>query len=375
MTSPERAVTLTRGEVEYSVSIVRERLPSRQIGQMLQLQPTSVWLRSAYSRRVFLTNESGDFDLTSVTEYSVLEVEGVAITTHADQPQLSATSLTLSSMGPSGNDSPGPSSVGFTSVINGRPPTARTRTSARKRKFSNPILAVSSFTLKVVVTRIVSGNEEKKPVFQKYDQVFIPMEESSATLPFVLAAVRDQVGDEYIIVTPDGLEVRDSAGTRGFKFWKANARKFYAISEEENDVQHSSEPVAIKRSRKINAESEATTSATMQIQADIADIRDSTSAILSLTKLSKIPLGLKRLLKENLSCQICSASPIQPPVVMAKCCHSIIGCEVCVNAWFSGPEALTKSCPRCSSERGYNETMRLMGLDDLLLGIKDLFTD
>ena len=55
------------------------------------------------------------------------------------------------------------------------------------------------------------------------------------------------------------------------------------------------------------------------------------------------------------------------PVVMAKCCHSIIGCEVCVNAWFSGPEALTKSCPRCSSERGYNETMRLMGLDHLLL--------
>eukprot|EP00731_Ephydatia_muelleri_P035416 Em0122g4a len=291
MTSPERAVTLTRGEVEYSVSIVRERLSSRQIGQMFQLQPTSVWLRSAYSRRVFLTNESGDFDLTSVTEYSVLEVEGVAITTHADQPQLSATSLTLSSMGPSGNDSPGPSSVGFTSVINGRPPTARTRNSARKRKFSNPILAVSSFTLKVVVARIVSGNEEKKPVFQKYDQVFIPMEESSATLPFVLAAVRDQVGDEYIIVTPDGLEVRDSAGTRGFKFWKANARKFYAISEEENDVQHSSEPVAIKRSRKINAESEATTSATMQIQADIADIRDSTSAILSLTKLSKIPIA------------------------------------------------------------------------------------
>ena len=182
---------------------------------LVQLQPTSIWLRSAYFRRVFLTNESGDFDLTSVTEYSGLEVEGVAITTHADQPQLSATSLTLSSMGPSGNDSPGPSSVGFTSVINGRPPTARTRTSARKRKFSNPILAVSSFTLKVVVARIVSGNEEKIPVFQKYDQVFIPMEESSATLPFVLAAVRDQVGDEYIIVTPDGLEVRDSAGTRG----------------------------------------------------------------------------------------------------------------------------------------------------------------
>ena len=155
-------------------------------------------------------------------------------------------------------------------------------------------------------------------------------------------------------------------------FWKANARKFYPISEEENDIQHSSEPVAIKRSRKSTSNLNPLY---IYYYANIVDIRDSTTVILSLTNLSKISLGLKRLLKENLSCQICSASPTQLPVVVAKCCHSIIGCEVCDNAWFSGPEALTKSCPRCNSERGYNETMRLTGLDDLLLGIKDLFTD
>ncbi|KAL5484748.1 hypothetical protein EMCRGX_G021298 [Ephydatia muelleri] len=218
-------------------------------------------------------------------------------------------------MGPSGNDSPGPSSVGFTSVINGRPPTARTRTSARKRKFSNPILAVSSFTLKVVVARIVSGNEEKKPVFQKYDQVFIRWRKALLLCHsyWLLCEIKWEMSTSSLHLMV--WKLRDSAGTRGFKFWKANARNFYASSEEENDVQHSSEPVAIKRSRKINTESEATTSATMQIQADIADIRDSTSAILSLTKLSKIPLGLKRLLKENLSCQICSASPIPPQLL------------------------------------------------------------
>ena len=60
------------------------------------------------------------------------------------------------------------------------------------------------------------------------------------------------------------------------------------------------------------------------------------------------------------------------PILLAKCCKSIIGCEECVNRWYSGPDALTKSCPRCRSERGYNETMRVLGLDDLLTGLKRL---
>ena len=55
---------------------------------------------------------------------------------------------------------------------------------------------------------------------------------------------------------------------------------------------------------------------------------------------------------------------------MSKCCKSVIGCERCVNAWYTGPEALTKTCPACRAERGYSETMLLRGLDSFLLEIK-----
>lgn len=74
---------------------------------------------------------------------------------------------------------------------------------------------------------------------------------------------------------------------------------------------------------------------------------------------SKLPIGLKRALQENFKCKICHSSPMQPPVVVAKCCKSILGCESCTNNWYSGPDAMTKTCPLCRAERGFTETMIL----------------
>ena len=69
-------------------------------------------------------------------------------------------------------------------------------------------------TLKVIVASInhVDGD---KPSFTKRDLVNVNISESTTTLPYVLSAVRDQLGDEYIIVTSDGFEVKDSPGTQG----------------------------------------------------------------------------------------------------------------------------------------------------------------
>lgn len=37
-----------------------------------------------------------------------------------------------------------------------------------------------------------------------------------------------------------------------------------------------------------------------------------------------------------------------------------------MNRWYSGTDALTKTCPSCKAERGYCETMVLRGLDTFL---------
>ena len=51
--------------------------------------------------------------------------------------------------------------------------------------------------------------------FPKVGQTFITLTESTANIQHVTTAVKAEFGDEYVLVTADGLEVRDSTGTRG----------------------------------------------------------------------------------------------------------------------------------------------------------------
>ena len=83
-----------------------------------------------------------------------------------------------------------------------------------------------------------------------------------------------------------------------------------------------------------------------------------------LTENSVIPLGLMR---DTFQCKICHVVPVKPPVIVTKCCQSILGCEKCVNQWYNGKEALS---PSCKASRGYNETMLLRGLDAFLNDIR-----
>ncbi len=55
--------------------------------------------------------------------------------------------------------------------------------------------------------------------------------------------------------------------------------------------------------------------------------------------------------------------PVKPPVITTKCCKAILGCETCVNTWYSGTEA---SCPLCKAPRGYSEALEL---DNFLLEV------
>ena len=65
---------------------------------------------------------------------------------------------------------------------------------------------------------------------------------------------------------------------------------------------------------------------------------------LLLTKDTPIPIGLKKSIKDHFKCIICLTSPLNPPVVVTKCCKIILGCEACVNTWFMEEDALTKGC-------------------------------
>ena len=161
-------------------------------------------------------------------------------------------------------------------------------------------------------------------------------------------------------------------------FWKNPRRKIYAVVKDSLKGKSRNEPSSsisysfdsdsddeFQRRRKNRIEGKINT-----LIEDMSTLKESVSEVMQVSKDTKIPLALKKVLRDCFKCKICHIVPITPPVIVTKCCKTVIGCEVCVNSWYSGPDALTKACPSCRGERGYNETMVIRGIDDFLLAIK-----
>lgn len=68
----------------------------------------------------------------------------------------------------------------------------------------------------------------------------------------------------------------------------------------------------------------------------IQDIKDDIEELKSLTtdSTTNLPLGLQNEICGSFKCTICHTLPIKPPIIVAKCCKSIIGCEDCINKWY-----------------------------------------
>ena len=112
-----------------------------------------------------------------------------------------------------------------------------------------------------------------------------------------------------------------------------------------------------------------------QLTLEMKGIRKDISSVLTLSKGMKLPPGLHTLLHDTFKCNICQSSPIRPPVMFTRCCKSILGCERCVDSWYSGEDGRSKKCPLCRSERAFTETVRIHGLDDFMNAIAPLITD
>ena len=63
-------------------------------------------------------------------------------------------------------------------------------------------------------------------------------------------------------------------------------------------------------------------------------------------------------------------APANPPIICCRACNCIVGCETCIDTWYSGADGLRKCCPRCRDPRGYANTYQLKGIDDFLAQMK-----
>ena len=152
----------------------------------------------------------------------------------------------------------------------------------------------------------------------------------------------------------------------GWAFWRTPPRKLYAVSKRirkraiSDPSDDSDEDFIPKRSKRICSASGD------GMRTILKNIQDTLKEIMAVNKDSRLPIGLKKVLNDTFKCSICQETPIKPPAIITKCCKTILGCSDCVNQWFRGDDALTKTCPKCRAEHGFNQIMVLRGLDSFL---------
>ncbi len=167
----------------------------------------------------------------------------------------------------------------------------------------------------------------------------------------------------------------------GLKFWKVPSRKIYAVLES----QLSKGKSPIRRKVCINLDSEDSSDFDLPLKKKQKKIKASTDhvveelkglktdirSLFQITKFMKFPPGLYVLFTDTFKCSICLGI-ITPPVIFARCCKNILGCESCVDDLYNVENGSAKQCPLCRSERAFSDTCRINGF---LKGISPMFDE
>ena len=175
----------------------------------------------------------------------------------------------------------------------------------------------------------------------------------------------------------------------GLSFWKVGSRKVYAVLESsisskgkgkkspryissDNNSDSDFEPA-----RKKGMALRVNSSKLNKISLDIENIKNDLESVFKLTKDTKIPISLTKILHDTFICHICRNAPMMPPIIFARCCKRIIGCQSCVDEWYTGASNSENpgNCPLCRSERAYADTTVLKGMDDFLKAINPMLNE
>lgn len=161
----------------------------------LQVQANSVWLREDFTGGMaFFPNDANtSFDLPTADPPMILVVEGNA---QISESSTSNTTSTTTAVTP------------IAAVPATRPGNAAGPSTPAYRR---PPMTCTVKIVKADFRRLRNGRVDFTPV----GQLFVDLTDNSANVDHVLAAVQRHWGSDQTIVTADGLQIEDSAGTQG----------------------------------------------------------------------------------------------------------------------------------------------------------------
>ena len=123
----------------------------------------------------------------------------------------------------------------------------------------------------------------------------------------------------------------------GVKFWKTPSRKLFAVDRGvlRGKLQLQSQNID-------NGEEQSSPSITsaegVTVMNEIAHLRDDIKSlhVALWAKNGNMPMSLKNTIGYAFKCKICQDVPFKPPIIVAKCCSNVVGCQSCVDQWYSG---------------------------------------
>ena len=328
------------------------------------MDPSGVYLKDSIDdSMMYFPRENGEFNLSEdgVLPYSTLKVEGSNFVGSRTPTRTTPTANSILTQSSS------------TSNTSGSSTPIASSTSYHGTSF-RPVLArrpVPSYTIKVVQANMSKG---RKVIFETLDQRHIHLTESTANVDSVMSTIQQAWGLDHIVVTSDGLRIDNSPATRGIltctvcglvyyliitglAFWKVPSRKLYAVKqtdlEPREQVDSNDEELTPRGTKRFRAE----------IKESVHEIKEEFRTLQSVL----LPNSLRDRMMDLARCCICQVV-IQPPVLMANCCSSIVGCEQCVLQMHASRDS-PGACPLCRDAEF--PTTKLNGLDEFLSALQE----
>ena len=184
----QATVTLKRGS-RLSTELAITQVTAANCRQLFQVSESDVLLKDELDGRPYISNEDRLFE--ELVPYQVLMVQGDMMVQSSDG--------TLSST-PHGPGSPLPDREGtgpaFRSVTRSSPSSG------------------TSYNLKIVKA-IMKKAASRRVTFDPIHQMYLEIRESTANVNYVTMAVMKKWWKGYLLVTTDGLSLKDTDGTCG----------------------------------------------------------------------------------------------------------------------------------------------------------------
>ncbi|XP_016397389.1 guanylate-binding protein 1-like [Sinocyclocheilus rhinocerous] len=249
--------------------------------------------------------------------------------------------------------------------------------SNRAREFA-AILGSSERRHEEFMAMMQQQHRENMMAMQKQNEdSSVRFSEFEASVPGIVSKVKEALGqdDSLILTDGQGKEILDSEGTRGSAYWKQNARKVFAVPQEEFLQLRESKRRRLSR----------------RDDAGLQDVLDTIEEVVTAAQgLQAVSTTLKELMnlansnrrttvsltdveaaavRDAFACIICRG-PMNEPMV-SSCCQSLIGCRICIEEW----QINSPFCPKCRAGDSGNNIQRLMGLSDALAALRNILLE